>query len=81
MLICDPSDSEQAKQNLWQKKIEDKIKELPVGITFTYKTLLVNSEEYAATAKALEHLIKKGIIMRIPTSIFYKPKQTVFGEL
>jgi len=63
------------------KKIEDKIKKLPVGTTFTYKALLVNSEEYAATAKALERLIKKGILKRVSTGIFYKPKQTVFGEL
>jgi hypothetical protein len=63
------------------KKIEDKVKNLPIGTTFTYQTLSVNADEYAATAKALERLIKKELIKRISTGVFYKPKQTIFGEL
>jgi hypothetical protein len=63
------------------KKIEDKVKNLPIGTTFTYQTLSVKAEEYAATAKALERLIKKELIKRISTGVFYKPKQTIFGEL
>lgn len=63
------------------KKIEDKVKNLPIGTTFTYQTLSVKAEEYAATAKALERLIKKDLIKRVSTGVFYKPKQTIFGEL
>lgn len=63
------------------RKIEDKVKNLPIGITFTYQTLSVKADEYAATAKALERLIKKEVIKRVSTGVFYKPKQTVFGEL
>ncbi|WP_291131166.1 DUF6088 family protein [Flavobacterium sp. UBA7682] len=63
------------------KKIEDKVKKLPIGTTFTYQTLSVKSDEYAATAKTLERLIKKGVLKRVSTGVFYKPKQTVFGEL
>ena len=63
------------------KKIEDKVKNLPIGTTFTYQTLSVKAEEYAATAKALERLIKKELIKRVSTGVFYKPKQTIFGEL
>ena len=63
------------------RKIEDKVKNLPIGSTFTYQTLAVNANEYAATAKALERLIKKEVIKRVSTGIFYKPKQTIFGEL
>ena len=63
------------------KQIEDKVKKLPIGTTFTYQTLSVKSDEYAATAKTLERLIKKGVLKRVSTGVFYKPKQTVFGEL
>jgi hypothetical protein len=63
------------------KKTEDKVKNLPIGTTFTYQTLSVKAEEYAATAKALERLIKKEVIKRVSTGVFYKPKQTIFGEL
>jgi hypothetical protein len=63
------------------KKIEDKVKNLPIGTTFTYQTLSVKADEYAATAKALERLIKKEVIKRVSTGVFYKPKQTIFGEL
>ena len=63
------------------RKIEDKVKNLPIGTTFTYQTLSVKADEYAATAKALERLIKKELIKRVSTGVFYKPKQTIFGEL
>lgn len=63
------------------KKIEGKIKTIEKGNTFTYKDLEIEKEEYSATSKTIERLIKKGIIKRISTGIFYKPKQTVFGEL
>lgn len=63
------------------KKIEDKVKNLPIGTTFSYQTLSVKADEYAATAKALERLIKKELIKRVSTGVFYKPKQTIFGEL
>lgn len=63
------------------KKIEKKIKTIKTGNTFTYKGLLIKKEKYAAATKAIERLIKKGVIKRISTGVFYKPKQTVFGEL
>ncbi len=63
------------------KKIEKIISGFENGNTFTYKDLNIKKEEYAAAAKTLERLIKKEIIKRISTGVFYKPKQTVFGEL
>ncbi len=63
------------------KKIEEKINNLERGETFTYKDLAIKKEEYIAATKTIERLIKKGKIKRISTGIFYKPKQTVFGEL
>ncbi len=63
------------------KKIESEISKIEDGDTFTYKDLVIRKEEYSATSKTIERLIKKGIIKRISTGVFYKPKQTIFGEL
>jgi len=64
-----------------QKKIEEKINNIEIGNTFTYKDLTIKKEEYSAATKTIERLIKKGIIKRVSTGIFYKPKQSIFGEL
>ena len=63
------------------KKIEKQIDTFEQGNTFTYKDLPIKKREYSATSKTIERLIKKGKIKRISTGIFYKPKQTVFGEI
>ncbi len=63
------------------KKIEEQIDNIENGKTFTYKDLNIKKEEYSAASKSIERLIKKEIIKRISTGVFYKPKQTVFGEL
>jgi len=63
------------------KKIENNLKSIKDGKTFTYKELSIEKNEYQSAAKAIERLIKKGILKRISPGIFFKPKQTVFGEL
>ncbi len=63
------------------KKIEEKIKSINEGETFTYKQLEIDKSEYQSAAKSIERLIKKGVIKRVSPGIFFKPKQTVFGEL
>ena len=63
------------------KKIEEKLKAIKEGKTFTYQNLSIEKNEYQSAAKSIERLIKKEIIKRIAPGIFFKPKQTVFGEL
>lgn len=63
------------------KKIKDKIEQMKPGYTFTYKQLDLQSEEYSAGTKAIERLIKDGVIKRLSTGIFYIPKKSIFGEL
>lgn len=63
------------------EKIEKKIKRMPEGTTFKYQQLGIAATEYSAAAKAIERLIEKGVIKRITTGVFYKPKKSVFGEL
>ncbi|NPA44189.1 MAG: hypothetical protein GXO49_01510 [Chlorobi bacterium] len=63
------------------KKIEEQIDSIESGKSFTYKDLDIKKEEYSAASKSIERLIKKEIIKRISTGVFYKPKKTVFGEL
>jgi hypothetical protein len=63
------------------QKIEKQISKLEDGTTFRYQQLSIESNEYGAAAKAIERLIEKEIIKRVSTGVFYKPKQTIFGEL
>ncbi|NLO70910.1 MAG: hypothetical protein GX102_08255 [Porphyromonadaceae bacterium] len=63
------------------QKIQKKISKLSEGTTFKYEQLSVEPQEFIAAAKAIERLITKGVIRRISTGVFYKPKKTVFGEL
>jgi predicted transcriptional regulator of viral defense system len=62
-------------------KIIRQVKKIKAGDTFKYQQLEIVSNEYQAAAKVLERLVKKGIIKRVSTGVFYKPKQTEFGEL
>jgi len=63
------------------KKIENKISLINEGETFTYQQLSIDKNEFQTAAKSIERLIKKGVIKRISPGIFFKPRQTVFGEL
>lgn len=63
------------------QNIQQQIGKLAVGVTFKYEQLAIAPQEFSAAAKAIERLIAKGIIKRISTGVFYKPKNTVFGEL
>ena len=62
-------------------KIAGQIKKLPLGKTFGYKDLDITTDQYVTAAKALERLQKKGIIKKVANGKFYKPENTVFGEL
>jgi hypothetical protein len=61
--------------------IRVRIKNLPEGKTFGYNNLRIAREDYTTAAKALERLQKQGIIKKVSKGVFYKPEQTVFGEL
>jgi hypothetical protein len=62
-------------------QIRTQIESLPEGKTFGYADLRIAKEEYQTAAKALERLQAKSIIKKISKGVFYKPEQTVFGEL
>lgn len=63
------------------EKISREVMKMPEGNTFKYQELNIGREEYAAATKAIERLIKSGIIKRASTGLFFKPKKTVFGLL
>lgn len=62
-------------------QIRNKIQNLPEGKTFGYADLGIAKDEYQKAAKALERLQGQGIIKKTSKGVFYKPKQTMFGEL
>lgn len=63
------------------QNIQRQISQYAAGKTFKYNQLDILPQEYLAAAKAIERLIAKGVIKRISTGVFYKPKNSVFGEL
>ncbi len=62
-------------------QIQAKIKKLPKGKTFGYADLGIAKEDFQTAAKSLERLQKEGVIKKLSKGVFYKPEQTVFGEL
>lgn len=62
-------------------EIRKQIKQLPEGKTFGYDDLHIAKNDYTTAAKALERLQKEGLIKKVSKGVFYKPEQTVFGEL
>jgi len=62
-------------------QIRNRITQLPDGKTFGYDDLRIAKKEYTTAAKALERLQKSGLIKKVSKGVFYKPEQTVFGEL
>src|SRR5690606_30896389 len=62
-------------------QIRNKITQLPDGKTFGYDDLRIAKKEYTTAAKALERMQKNGLIKKVSKGVFYKPEQTVFGEL
>ena len=61
--------------------IENKIKRLPSGYSFTYKDFLLSIENKEAAIKALNRFVEKGKINKISKGKFYKPEKTIFGLL
>lgn len=62
-------------------QIQTKIKRLPEGKIFGYADLCIAKEDFQTAAKVLERLKTKGFIKKLSKGVFYKPEQTVFGEL
>ena len=63
------------------RKIEKCVGRMRAGAPFTYTEIGIDPSEYAAGAKAIERLLKKGTITRVSNGVFYKPRKTVFGTL
>lgn len=62
-------------------EMRKRIQQLPEGQTFGYDDLRIAKEDYTTAAKVLERLQKEGLIKKVSKGVFYKPEQTVFGEL
>ncbi len=63
------------------KEIRNQINKMPEGVAFGYLDLGISKKDFITAAKALERLQGAGVIKKVSKGKFYKPKQTVFGEL
>ncbi len=62
-------------------QIRTQIAQFALGKSFGYADLGIAKKDYATAAKALERLQKTGSIRKIAKGVFYKPEQSIFGEL
>lgn len=63
------------------EKIRKMIETIPESQPFGYSDLGIEAGDFAAAAKALERLQKKGTIKRVSKGVFYKPQMTIYGVL
>lgn len=61
--------------------IENKICRLPKGYIFTYSDLVSEAEKREAAIKALNRMVVSGKIAKLAKGKYYKPEETVFGNL
>ena len=61
--------------------IKDKIARIDAGDAFTYDDLAIPEGEFTAASKSLSRLVTAGTIKRFRKGVYYRPKQTDFGEL
>jgi hypothetical protein len=62
-------------------KIRNRVSELAEGVSFRYADLDIDKTEYQSAAKVLERMQAKDLIRKTTKGVFYKPKQSVFGEI
>jgi Family of unknown function (DUF6088) len=63
------------------QKIITQLQQIPEGIPFGYDSFKLETDESIAAAKMMERLLQKGVVQRISKGIFYKAKQTIFGQI
>lgn len=62
-------------------KIKTRIDQITTGDVFGYAALGIAPDEVLAASKALSRLTADGVIRRAKKGLYYKPKQSAFGEL
>lgn len=62
-------------------EIKNIIQNIPEGKLFGYEDLDISNENIVAAAKVMERLQKYGEVKKLSKGIFYKPKQSILGEL
>lgn len=63
------------------EKIKQKIDRIDTGVVFGYTALGLTPGEVLAASKAMSRLAEDGVIRRAKKGLYYKPKQSAFGEL
>ncbi len=63
------------------QKIEKRLDKIATGTTFRYEDLAIEASEYGAATKSIRRFVEKGTLQRAAKGVFYKPRQTVFGQV
>jgi hypothetical protein len=62
-------------------EIRNKVQNIPKGLPFGYRDLDISKDAVVGAAKTLERLKNKGVIKKVSKGVFYRPEQSVLGEL
>jgi len=63
------------------QEVQDKISKFENGEIFSYSDFNISNEKFLALSKSLSLLYKRGILRKISKGLYYKPEQSIFGEL
>ncbi len=61
--------------------IKDILDTIPQGKVFTIADFNIEPDKHPTLVKALSRLVSSGSIKKVAKGKYYKPKQTMFGEL
>jgi len=63
------------------QRIQHQVSRMKVGTAFGYAQLKIEPQEFMTAAKAIERLIAKGVVGRVSSGLFYRPRPSAFGML
>ncbi|WP_162428198.1 DUF6088 family protein [Pontibacter pudoricolor] len=61
--------------------VREKVKQTPPGQLLTYADFKLKDSHFEALAAALSRLAKQGMLERLGRGRYYKPKETIFGNI
>ncbi len=61
--------------------VKDKILSIPEGVVFTISDFAIDPQYDMAVAKILSRMVASGDLLKIAKGKYYKPKQTLLGEM
>lgn len=63
------------------KKIRNKVQDFPTDFVFSVSDFQLDATQNQAAVRALQRMVEQGELRKMSKGKYYKPRQTIFGEL